>query len=150
VASAGALALLTGCGGGPVDVAVPAMEPDQVATCAALVAALPDTVDDLPRREVEPADAPAAAWGDPAIVLRCGVPVPDGFTDTSMCLETDGVGWFVPDEQLDGTAETVTMTTIGRDVNVEVTLPEGRLPAYAMVDLAPAVKRTTELLDPCV
>lgn len=129
---------------------MPSMESAQTATCADLVAALPDTVDDLPRREVEPADAPAAAWGDPAIVLRCGVPVPEGFTDTSMCLETDGVGWFVPAEQLEGTGGPVTMTTIGRDVNVEVTLPEGRLPAYPMVDLAPAVKRTTELLDPCV
>ncbi len=150
MASAGALALLAGCGGGPVEVAAPSMEAAQLATCTKLVAALPETVDDLSRREVEPAGAPAAAWGDPAIVLRCGVPMPDEFTDTSMCLETDGVGWFVPDDQLEGTPETVTMTTIGRDVNVEVTLPEGHLPAVAMVDLAPAVKQTTELLDPCV
>ena len=33
----------------------------------------------------------AAAWGDPAVVLRCGVPKPDALKRTSACFEVDGV-----------------------------------------------------------
>lgn len=120
-------------------------------TCAALVEALPDTVDGAERREVEPADAPAAAWGHPAIVLRCGVQMPEEYDDYAMCHETNDVGWFIPDELVTGSPEAITMTTIGRDVNIEVALPvEHFPPANAMVDLAAAIKQTTEEVDGCV
>ena len=43
------------------------------------------------------------------------------------------------------------MTSVGRSVYVEVRLPERYWPpAAAMVDLAPAVKRATRSLRPCV
>lgn len=46
------------------------------ARCAALVAALPETLrtsdGELPRREVRATGV--AAWGDPAVTLACGVP----------------------------------------------------------------------------
>ncbi len=119
--------------------------------CAELIEALPDEVDGAEQVEVSPADAPAAAWGDPAIVLRCGVPMPSEFDDYATCHETDGVGWFIPDDQVTGAATEITMTTIGRDVNIEVALPSVHWPpATAMVDLAPAIKQTTEELDGCV
>lgn len=142
--------LLAGCGG-PVEVAVPDLDAATEATCSALVAALPDRVDDAERTEIEPAGAPAAAWGDPAIVLRCGVPMPEEFDDYSTCQETNDVGWFIPDSQMTGAATEITMTTIGRDVNIEVRLPEEHWPpANAMVDLSAAIKQTTQELDPCV
>ena len=120
-------------------------------TCAALLEALPDTVDGAERREVEPADAPAAAWGHPAIVLRCGVEMPEEYDDYATCHETNDVGWFIPDELVTGSPEAITMTTIGRDVNIEVALPvEHFPPASAMVDLADAIKQTTEEIDGCV
>ena len=43
------------------------------------------------------------------------------------------------------------MTTIGRAVSVEVTLPpEHWPPAAAMVNLADAINKTVEETDPCV
>jgi hypothetical protein len=151
VACLGALGMLgSGCGG-PVAVDVPSLDAAEQSTCSDLVAALPATVDGAERREIDPADAPAAAWGDPPILLRCGVDTPEGFDEFATCQETNGVGWFIPEEQLTGAAEPITMTTIGRDVNIEVSLPvEHFPPANTMVDLAEAVKQTTQLVDPCV
>jgi len=142
--------LAAGCSG-PVEVETPAVTGKEAGTCAALVEALPGSVDDAEQRTVEPSDAPAAAWGDPPIVLRCGVPKPEEFDEFSTCQETDDVGWFIPDDQMTGRPEAITMTTIGRSVNVEVTLPpEHWPPAAAMVDLAPAIKETVPEIDPCV
>jgi hypothetical protein len=43
------------------------------------------------------------------------------------------------------------MTSVGRSVYVEVRLPEEYWPpAAAMVDVAPALKRTTRSVRPCV
>lgn len=84
------------------------------------------------------------AWGEPAIVLRCGVPKPAALTATSRCDEVDGVGWFA--EQVPGGYR---FTTIGRSVYVEVSVPSDYAPeANALVDLAPAVSRTP-VLTPC-
>jgi hypothetical protein len=151
VACLGGLGLLaSACGGGPVEVETPDLEGEAASTCEALLDALPATVDGAERRDVEPAGAPAAAWGDPAIVLRCGVPMPEEFDEFAACQETNGVGWFIPEEQLTGRQQ-ITMTTIGRAVNVEVRLPEEHHPpANTMVDLAPAINETVEETDPCV
>ena len=142
--------VLASCGG-PLQVDAPELTGTAARTCSELVDALPETVDDVERREVEPADAPVAAWGDPAIVLRCGVEMPAAFDDFSTCHETNGIGWFIPDEQMTGSPTEITMTTIGRDVNVEVALPvEHFPPANTMVDLSEAIDRATEEIDPCV
>ena len=152
--------VLASCGG-PLQVDAPELTGTAARTCSELVDALPETVDDVERREVEPADAPAAACGvrstmelggsDPAIVLRCGVEMPAAFDDFSTCHETNGIGWFIPDEQMTGSPTEITMTTIGRDVNVEVALPvEHFPPANTMVDLSEAIDRATEEIDPCV
>jgi hypothetical protein len=143
--------LLSACSGGAVEVETPDLDGEAARTCEALLDALPATVDGAERRDVEPPGAPAAAWGDPAIVLRCGVPMPEDFDEFATCHETQGVGWFIPEEQLTGRAEDITMTTIGRAVNIEVSLPvENWPPANAMVDLAAAIDETVEETDPCV
>jgi hypothetical protein len=143
--------VLAGCGDGAVDVEAPELTGAAARTCTALVDALPKTVDGAERRTVEPSGAPAAAWGDPAIVLRCGVSTPAEFDEFATCQEANGVGWFIPEEQITGEAESITMTTIGRAVNVEVSLPpEHWPPANAMVDLASAIEQTVEETDPCV
>jgi len=143
--------LLGGCGNVAVEVDVPDLTGEAARTCTSLVEALPSTVDGAEQRAVEPSDAPAAAWGDPEIVLRCGVPMPEEFDEFATCQETNGVGWFIPEEQMTGSPEEITMTTIGRAVNVEVTLPpEHWPPAAAMVDLAAPINETVEETDPCV
>ncbi|HEX6246248.1 MAG TPA: DUF3515 domain-containing protein [Nocardioidaceae bacterium] len=150
MACLGSALLLSSCGG-PVEVEAPRLTGADERTCRRLVQALPDSVDDAERVEVDPPEAPAGAWGDPPIVLRCGVPMPEDFDDYATCHETNGIGWFIPDEQMSGEATEITMTTIGRDVNVEVTLPpEHWPPANAMVDLSEAIDATTDEVDPCV
>jgi len=86
-----------------------------------------------------------AAWGDPPITLRCGVGAPPGLTPESECLEVNGVGWF--SEDADGGT---LYTTIGREVLVELGVPEDYAPeASALVDVAAAVSAHDPLLKPC-
>lgn len=122
---------LAGCGGtSSVTPAPQASDP----ACSALLGKLPAGVADQ-NRGTDPA-AGAAAWGDPRIVLRCGLP-PSGPT-TTPCLDVDGVDWLVEE-----TGDGFTLTTFGRRPAVEVTVPSsyGRSKASAaMVDLGPAVQ----------
>ncbi|MGZ4457298.1 MAG: DUF3515 domain-containing protein [Actinomycetes bacterium] len=153
--SAGAVAvvllLASGCGGGAVEVDAPAPTGRAASACTALMKELPSAVADQKRRDVSPASASAAAWGDPPIVLRCGVGRPRGFNRFSTCQVTNGVGWFIPDSQITGSATAITMTTIGRAAYVEVRLPADYFPpAAAMADLAPAIKKAVPLLRTCV
>jgi hypothetical protein len=144
------LLVLAGCSG-PVSVDAPSLSGSAARSCAALVTALPQRVADQSRRKTDTGGGYAAAWGDPAIELRCGVPAPAGLTPASACQTTDGVDWFIPESQITGRPTDVTMTTVGRSVNVEVRLPRDYFPpAAAMVDLARAVKRTTQEVRPCL
>ena len=119
--------------------------------CRALVGALPDHVADQPKREVDTGKGFGAAWGDPAIELRCGVPTPKGFDKFATCQVTNGVGWFIPESQQTGKPVDIVMTTIGRAQNVEVRIPADYFPpANTMVDLAAAVKRTVREVKPCL
>jgi hypothetical protein len=143
--------LLTSACSGTLQVPAPELTGADARACAALVRALPARVADQAEREVKSGGGYSAAWGDPAIELRCGVPKPAGFDQFSTCQETDGVGWFIPEKQQTGRPVAVTMTTIGRAQNVEVRIPADYFPpAATMVDLASAVKRTIRDVRPCV
>jgi hypothetical protein len=137
-AAAGAAVLLAGSTAGcsrAVEVDPPAPGPATEAVCARLLDDLPDTVDGQQRRDVSPPDALAAAWGDPAIVLRCGVSRPATLTPQAQLFEVNGVAWFP--EQL--TAGYV-FTTYDRTAYVEVTVPDAYAPEVdALVDLTSAV-----------
>jgi hypothetical protein len=98
-------------------------------------------------RTVVPDDAPAAAWGNPAIVLRCGVRAPTSLKPTSRCDVVNGVGWF---SRQDADLEWV-FTTIGRISNVELRVPADYTPAAdALVDVAAAIKNNLKVEQPCV
>jgi hypothetical protein len=148
-----AVLLAGGCSGaspGTLRVDAPALTGPDRRTCAALVDALPDRVADQSARAVE-GTGYAAAWGDPAIELRCGVPRPAGFGDFAQCQNANGVDWYIPDSQLDGEPTDITMTVVGRATYVEVRLPETYWPPVnAMVDLADAVKGTDRKVRPCL
>ncbi len=150
VACTAALLLPTACSSS-VSLDAPALSGADARACRALVDALPDRVDDLRRVDADPGDGFGAAWGDPAIELRCGVPAPKGFDRFATCQVTNGVGWYIPESQQTGRPGPVTMTTVGRAQNVEVRIPEDYFPpANTMVDLAPALKRTIREVRPCV
>ena len=123
--------------------------------CAQLVRRLPGTVDGQEQRAVSPDGALAAAWGDPAIVLRCGVARPSGLRHAS-CFEIDGVGWLATVDGVevgaDGPSDgPVTFTTIGLSTYVEVTVPDDYAPqADPLIDLAASISAATRVVRPCV
>jgi Protein of unknown function (DUF3515) len=87
------------------------------------------------RRRVQPDSPLAAAFGDPPVSVRCGVPVPAALSATSDLVEVDGVTWF-PEELTAGWA----MTTVGRVANVEIVVPSAQGPAPSVAaDLAASI-----------
>ncbi|MFL6109452.1 MAG: DUF3515 domain-containing protein [Marmoricola sp.] len=153
VAGPGLLLLLAlaaaGCGGSEVHVDRFSVTPAGHESCQALLAALPHKVADQPRRRTS-GSTYAAAWGKPAIVLRCGVGRPADYDKFSACQTTDGVDWFVPESVMEDQTADVVMTTLGRSPNLEVKVPSEYRPGTApMVDLAKAIKQHTREVAPC-
>ena len=148
--------LLAGCGGGvPVD--VPELPADRAAACERLLAALPERLDDLgedglDRVPVSPEDATAAAYGDPPVVVTCGVGRPETFDRFSQCQEVDGIGWFVPEDQVGDEPVEVTLTAVGYRPRVQVVLPPEYWPMGApsvTAVLADPVGATLRLAERC-
>lgn len=153
--SAGLVALglaLVACGQDPVSIPTLRLTAADQAVCQRVTAALPATVAGQERRKTQPAAALGGAWGDPAIIARCGVAVPEDFTRSAACTQADGVGWFVPDSQVNDQSADVVMSTAGYRPVLQVTVPVHYRPnglAAAMVELAPVVKELTRLVRPC-
>jgi hypothetical protein len=94
------------------------------AACASLTAALPDPLGGLQRRQLVQGDDPllagVAAWGEPAVILRCGVPTPQELTCSSPVQVVDGVAWL----PIPGSGGT-TYLAVDRPVRVALTVPDG-------------------------
>ncbi len=124
-----AAVLLSGCSSA-VEVAVPGAGDGP--ECRAAAAHWPDTVSGMEPRTTDPKAPAVAAWGDPAVVARCGVAAPA--PTTAECVEVDGVGW-IPEALSDGTR----FTSFGTQPAVEVLVPKDYapeallLPAFAPV-----------------
>ena len=144
--------VLTACGKEPVTIPTLRLTEADQAVCVRLVDALPDSVADQDRRKTQPAAALGGAWGDPAIIAQCGVGVPKDFSKSAACTVANGVGWFVPDSQVNDQSADVVMSTAGYRPVLQVTVPDHYRPnglAAAMVELAPVVKQYTRLVHPC-
>ena len=144
--------LVAGCAAGPVPVPERDLGPGEARACERLVDDLPSSIGGAERREVEPADAAGAAWGEPAIVLTCGGEVPEDFGSTAFCQESDGVGWYVEDGALDDETVDVTMVAVGHRPIVTVVVPAELRPegvATTSSVLARTVKANTDLVRPC-
>lgn len=111
--------VLTGCSSA-VEVGVPGE--GESAACAAAATHWPETFAGQEGVETDPTDPAVRAWGDPAIVARCGVPALPPTTE--QCIAVDGVDW-VAEELDDGTR----LTTFGRDPAIEVLVPRDYDPA---------------------
>lgn len=143
-ASAAAAVLLlavAGCSSPDAKASVPVPSPPaaEAAVCRSLAKELPGTVAGLERSGTEPDSELTAAWGDAAIVLRCGVPRPEKMNDPqAQGIDAEGVNWLF-ERQEDGGPR---FTTTYRKAYVEVTLDK----RYAhdvgpLVDLAAPVKK---------
>lgn len=107
----------------PVE-AVPPSPPDHVAAeCRIFTDRLPATLEGGERRDVRPESALTAAWGRPAIVLRCGVPRPSAYASDAAVISVNGVDWL-PEQ----TAWGYVFTTVGRRADVEVRVPREYAP----------------------
>jgi len=111
---------------------------------------VPDSLADQARRDVSGSPY-AAAWGDPAIVLRCGVPLPKDFAG-SPCVTRNGIGWSIPVEQADDLDRDVTMTLAFRSPVIQLRVPatyRPNSPADVMADLDRAVRDRTTAHGKC-
>ncbi|GGU98775.1 DUF3515 domain-containing protein [Streptomyces spectabilis] len=123
-----ALALLIACAGcSSTDdrgtAAVPSPGAGVTELCRNLAERLPREVNGLKRRDPKPASPLTAGWGDPAIILRCGVARPAKMNDPAADgVTVNGVGWLL-EEQTDGSFR---FTTTLRKAYVEVSIPEQR------------------------
>jgi hypothetical protein len=129
--------------GGPVSVAVPTVTSARaIAECTALTKDAPHTVGGQSRRSTSPASPLTAAWGDPAITLRCGVPEPSVLTPGSPDydpsadeLYANGVAWLI--EQ---TSSGYTFVAAQRALYIEVDVPSAYQPETdAVIDLSATV-----------
>ena len=134
--------VLAGCGFGAVEVDPYDVMPGGDQACTELLGDLPEVVSDAVIRDVEPADLPAAAWGQPPIVLRCGVGLPPEYRPDAILTELDGVAWL-PAEGVGGTF----FATVDRDPIVEVAVPDEYDPATVLGDLGPSIARHLPVAD---
>lgn len=85
--------------------------------CHAVAQRWPVQVGSASPRETAVDSVTVAAWGNPAIIARCGA-VPPGPTEEA-CLDIEGVDWIV--SELD---DGVVFTTYGRSPAIEVLVPD--------------------------
>ncbi len=126
----------------PAVTVAPPPSPDTATqqACVKVFATLPVQLGTLAPRKTDTNSSFVAAWGDPAVVLRCGVSRPAilGNPQAAQLLDVNSVIWQ-PDPQK---AQTV-YTAVDRSVYIEVTVPAGvdqPLPLFA-----PAVQALPQL-----
>jgi Protein of unknown function (DUF3515) len=120
----------------PTSVSPPPNNPAAAAGCAKVLSALPSQLAGLDQRRISPPTSPyVVAWGDPAVVLRCGVGRPAGLTpgSTVQVFNAAPVGgapvyWLPVNEPSQNV-----FTTVDRSVYIQVTVPA----AYPQPPLAP-------------
>jgi Protein of unknown function (DUF3515) len=91
------------------------------AACRSASAHWPKTVGGQSLRTTSPSSDAVRAWGDPAIIARCGVAPVSPTTD--QCLTVSGIDW-VAHPLSDG----VRFTTYGRSPAIEVMVPSAYKP----------------------
>jgi hypothetical protein len=127
----------------PLPVAVPPVTAEADAACPGLMRALPLDLVGEQSRPVK-SDSPFAyAWGDPPIVLICGVDRPAGFVATSGLIQIDAVQWFVDDSDPDANV----WTAVDRSVYVQLRIPSS-LDSAAATELSTIIARTLPAQEP--
>jgi hypothetical protein len=115
-----AVLLAGGLGGcSSVEVTVPVNAGSDA--CGSAAAHWPKTVGGQSLTATSSSSAAVRAWGEPAIIARCGLPAIGPTTDT--CLDVSGIDW-VAHQLSDG----VRFTTYGRSPAIEVLVPSAYKP----------------------
>jgi hypothetical protein len=133
--------LVAGCGSGAVPAAAPSPGGATRRLCEVFSQRLPGRLDGHERRAVSPRSPLTAAWGDPPIVLRCGVPLPAGMAPTAELTVVNGISWFpAGSAAAGGGSGPAVFTEVGREARVELTVPASDEPA------ASALVRVSDLI----
>jgi hypothetical protein len=98
------------------------------------MAALPLDLNGEVSRRVQSDSPYAYAWGDPPVVLVCGVDRPAGWVVGTSAIQINGVQWHVDTSDPENTV----WTTVDRPVYVQVSLP-------ADIDSAPVTVLSTPI-----
>ncbi|MGY2064921.1 DUF3515 domain-containing protein [Blastococcus sp. SYSU DS0619] len=114
----------------------PPVTPEAEASCTDLMGNLPLELAGQPSRRVQSETPFVYAWGEPPVVLTCGVERPPGWTVGASAIQINGVQWHVDTSDPDATV----WTAVDRPVYVEVRLPAG-------VDSAPVTALTVPLAE---
>ncbi|MEU6659802.1 DUF3515 domain-containing protein [Streptomyces sp. NPDC046821] len=120
--------------------AVPTPDSKVTGLCQNLHKRLPEKVDGHERNDPSPRSELTAGWGDPAIILRCGVQRPALMDDPkTLPVQVNGVDWAYS-KRADGSQ---VLTTALRLAYVEVTLPKSLAAEGAgpLVDFAEPIKK---------
>ena len=105
----------------PITVDAPPANAAVDGPCAQVLSVLPIQLGQLAPRAVhaQPDSPNVVAWGNPAVVLRCGVPRPGDFVPTSDVYNVGSVYWLAVKQK-----SATVWTVIDRAVWIEVTVPE--------------------------
>jgi hypothetical protein len=121
---------------GVLKVDAPDPGPSAEAPCTALFQALPVQLEGADPRVVRSASPYVRAWGDPPVVLVCGVARPAGYSASSGLIQINGVAWYVDTSAKD----TVVWTAVDRSVYVQVRVPASA-DSSAVTDLTAPIEK---------
>jgi len=127
----------------PLAVDVPPVTAEADAACPALMSALPLELAGEKSRPVKSNSPFAYAWGDPPVVLICGVDRPAGFVATSGLIQIDAVQWYVDDSDPD----TVVWTAVDRSVYVQLSIPSS-LDSASATELSDVIAKVLPAQQP--
>lgn len=121
VAVGGVVVLLASCGSGTPRASVASGASDPL--CTKVAQHWPATVASKSHTDIDVSGEPTktvAAWGDPAIIARCGVAAPGPSTD---CIEADDIDWVMT-----SLSDGKRFVTYGRVPAIEVLVPSAYSP----------------------
>ncbi len=122
---------------------VPFEGADANAACMQIAEQWPTTVGGQSARVTAVDSDTVAAWGNPAIIARCGAPILGPTTD--QCLDIAGIDWVAV--TLD---DGVRFTSFGRDPALEVLVPDSYTPeALLMPAFSPVAETIEQTLGEC-
>ncbi|MGC1208375.1 MAG: DUF3515 family protein [Ornithinimicrobium sp.] len=122
---------------------VPFEGADENPACTQIAEQWPTTVGGQSARVTAVDSDTVAAWGDPAIIARCGAPILGPTTE--QCLDIAGIDWVAV--TLD---DGVRFTTFGRDPALEVLVPDAYTPeALLMPAFTPVTQTIDQTLGQC-
>ena len=108
-------------GSGPLPLAVVDAPAATSTACGTLLAGLPDQLSGRATRILTDPQPGVHAWGDPAIVLRCGINTPAELDCSAALVQIGAVQWLL----LQDAGGPATYLAADRHVRVAVTIPDG-------------------------